>query len=71
MKAEPVVKYDSEDDILHVFITSTDNFMADEEFPDVYVNRDEETGEIRGFKILNYERMNKPIVQKHFPEYFH
>ncbi|MBR1421294.1 MAG: DUF2283 domain-containing protein [Selenomonadaceae bacterium] len=71
MKNEPIVKYDDRHDVMHVFITSRDNFFSEEEFPGVYVNRNEDTGEIRGFTVLDYERMNKPIVQKHFPEYFH
>ena len=71
MKNEPFFRYENDDDIMHVFIGKQDNAFDDEDFPGVYVTRDDDTGEIVGFTVLDYERMNKPIVQKHFPEYFH
>lgn len=53
-----IKKYDKEHDVLHVYLSERANerySSATEEAPDIYILRDDETGNITGFKFLNYK----------------
>ncbi|MBR1421195.1 MAG: hypothetical protein IJ575_09125 [Selenomonadaceae bacterium] len=71
MKTDPYFKYDDMHDVMHVFIDSDINAFDDEDFPGVYVTRNDDTGKIVGFIVLDYKRKNEAVVKKHFHEYFH
>lgn len=67
----PINKYDERHDVLHVYLNSRCNYRyasADEEYPDVYVLKDDDTDEIVGFKILNFTK-NAGEVEKRYPQY--
>ena len=61
-------KYDKQHDVLHVFLASQENSSADEEFPGIYVHRNDDTEMIVGFTIMDFSR-NKEQVQKLYPQY--
>ena len=67
----PINKYDSRHDVLHIYLSSRCNeydASADEEYPNIYVLRDDDTAEIVGFKILNFKK-NLSEAKKHYPQY--
>ena len=67
----PIKKYDSRHDVLHIYLSSRCNecdASADEEYPDVYVLKDDDTNEIVGFKILDFTK-NAGKVAKMYPQY--
>lgn len=50
------IKYDERHDILHVFLGSPINAFADEEFPGIYVSRNDDTNDIVGLTIIDYTK---------------
>lgn len=67
----PIRKYDCEHDVLHVYLSNRCNeydSSADEEFPDVYVFKDDDTDEVVGFKILRFKK-NAAKVKRIYPQY--
>ena len=64
----PINKYDKRHDVLHVFLASQRNSSADEEFPGVYVNRNDDTEMIVGFTIMNFSQ-NGEQAKKMYPQY--
>ena len=67
----PVIKYDSDHDVLHVYLNERCNYYdasAEEPVKDIYVIYDDETDEVVGFKILDYKR-NVEIARKMYPQY--
>ncbi len=64
----PINKYDERHDILHVFLDSQRYSSADEEFPGIYVNRNDDTDMIVGFTIMDYKH-NKKNAKKLYPHY--
>lgn len=67
----PINKYDSRHDILHIYLSNKCNeynASADEEYPNVYVLKDDDTDEIVGFKILDFTK-NVGKVEKIYPQY--
>lgn len=66
----PVNKYDSRHDILHIYLNKRCNeydASAEEESPNVYVLKDDDTDEIVGFKILDFTK-NVGKVSKMYPQ---
>ena len=65
-----VNKYDADHDVLHVFLSDNywKNSSSDEEADDIYVTRDDDTNELLGFVILDYQK-NVEIVKKMYPQY--
>ena len=73
MKTEsyPINKYDERHDVLHVYLNNRCNYRdasADEEYPNVYVLKDDDTDEIVGFKILDFTK-TVGKVKKIYPQY--
>lgn len=73
MKTEiyPASKYDERHDVLHVYLNNRCNAYdasADEEYPDIYVFRDDDTNEIVGFKFLRFTK-NANAIKKLFKQY--
>lgn len=66
-----VNKYDSDHDVLHVFLSDHywQNSSSEEEADDIYVTRDDDTDELLGFVILDYKKRNADIVKKMYPQY--
>ena len=64
----PINKYDKRHDVLHVFLDSQKYSTADEEFPGIYVNRNDSTDMIVGFTIMDYKE-NKATAKKLYPQY--
>ena len=67
----PLLKYDEHHDVMHVYLSKRCNeyeSSAEEEYPDVYVLKDDETDETVGFKILDYKK-NAKKVAKRYPQY--
>ena len=57
----PLLKYDEHHDVMHVYLSKRCNeyeSSAEEEYPDVYVLKDDETDETVGFKILDYKKLD-------------
>lgn len=72
VKKYPVNKYDERHDVLHVYLNNRCDYRyasADEEYPDVYVMKDDDTDEIVGFKILDFVKKNSNKVKKLYPQY--
>ena len=63
------IKYDKRHDILHVFLGSPINAFADEEFPGIYVSRDEDTNDIVELTIMDFKE-KKDLLTKYFPQFF-
>lgn len=64
----PIKRYDKQHDVLHVFLESQRNSSADEEFPGVYVNRNDDTEMIVGFTIMDFKK-NGAQAKKLYPQY--
>lgn len=67
----PIKKYDARHDVLHVYLNNRCNYRnasADEEYPNFYVLKDDDTDEIVGFKILDFTK-NVDNVAKIYPQY--
>ncbi len=54
MKKNLEIFYDSEDDILEIFIGEPSPSYYDEISDDLFEGHDEETGELKGYKIFNF-----------------
>lgn len=68
----PIRKYDERHDVLHVYLNARCNgydASAEEEYPNIYVMKDDDTNETVGFKILDFMKKNAVEVQKHYPQY--
>lgn len=63
------IKYDKRHDILHVFLGSPINAFADEEFPGIYVSRNDDTNDIVGLTIIDYTK-KKQLLKNYFPNIF-
>ena len=63
------IKYDKRHDILHVFLGSPINAFADEEFPGIYVSRNDDTNDIVGLTIIDYTK-KKQLLKDYFPNIF-
>ena len=68
LEKNQVNKYDADHDVLHVFLGNQYNASAEEEFPGVYVSRDDDTEEIVGFTVIDY-RKNRHLLHEHYPQY--
>lgn len=64
----PMSKYDARHDVLHVFLASQRNAYADEEYPGIYVNRNDDTNQIVGFTILDFKE-NELMAKKLYPQF--
>ena len=67
----PISKYDERHDVLHVYLDSRCNeyeASAEEEYPNIYVMKDDDTDETVGFKILDFKR-NAAKVARIYPQY--
>ena len=56
-------KYDERHDVLHVFFGSLANAFAEEEFPGVYVDRNDDTDEVAGMTLMGYKKRHREIAQ--------
>ena len=69
----PIYKYDDDHDVLQVFYSDRVNYYGDEEYrndyPELYVLRDDDTEEVIGFTILDYSKY-KAHLPELYPEYF-
>ena len=63
------IKYDKRHDILHVLLGSPINAFADEEFPGIYVSRNDDTNDIVGLTIIDYTK-KKQLLKNYFPNIF-
>lgn len=63
------IYYDKRHDILHVFLGSPINAFADEEFPGIYVSRNDDTNDIVGLTIIDYTK-KKQLLKNYFPNIF-
>ncbi|WP_303997172.1 DUF2283 domain-containing protein [Megamonas hypermegale] len=63
------IKYDERHDILHVFLGSPIDAFADEEFPGIYVSRNDDTNDIVGLTIIDYTK-KKQLLKNYFPNIF-
>lgn len=63
------IKYDERHDILHVFLGSPINAFTDEEFPGIYVSRNDDTNDIVGLTIIDYTK-KKQLLKNYFPNIF-
>jgi hypothetical protein len=64
----PEVKYDQRHDVLHVFLGSPINAFVDEEYPGIYINRNEDTDTIVGMTVMDF-KIRKAFFLKLFPQY--
>jgi hypothetical protein len=62
------IDYDSEDDTLEIFIGEPTECYFDEIDDDLFEGHDEETGELKGYKIFNFmKRGGMKNVKISFP----
>ena len=67
----PISKYDERHDVLHVYLSERCNdyeASAEEEYPNIYVMKDDATDETVGFKILDFTK-NADRMTKIYPQY--
>lgn len=67
----PIKKYDERQDVLHVYLNEHCNeyySTAEEEYPDIYVFRDDDTDKTVGFKIFDFKQ-NFHKVKQLYPQY--
>ena len=67
----PISKYDERHDVLHVYLDSRCNeyeASAEEEYPNIYVMKADDTDETVGFKILDFKR-NAAKAARIYPQY--
>lgn len=62
------MKYDKQHDVLHIFLGSPINAFADEEFPGIYVSRDEDTNDIVELTVMDFKKKKK-LLTKYFPQF--
>lgn len=55
-------KYDERHDVLHVFLGNSSNGFMDEEYPGVYVNRDDSTDDVVGLTLMDFKKRRTSIV---------
>lgn len=71
--SKPVYKYNEWQDVLNVFYSDRVHYYGDEEYkenyPYLYVLRDDDTEEIIGFTILDYSKY-KAHLPELYPEQF-
>lgn len=63
-KAKIEIDYDLEADILEIFIGSPTPSYYDEIDDDLFEGRDKQTGELKGYKILNLTKRGKEWLKK-------
>jgi len=56
-------KYDERHDVLHVFFGSLANAFSEEEFPGVYIYRNDDTDEVVGMTLMGYKERHRKIAQ--------
>jgi len=63
-------KYDERHDVLHVFLGKCNSFdaYAEEEYPGIFIKKCEDTEEIVGLTILDYQK-RKGELSELLPEY--
>ena len=61
-------KYDERHDVLHVFLGSRANAFTEEDFPGVYIDRNDDTDEIVGLTLMDYKKRRRDIT-KWLPQY--
>lgn len=64
---ETKVNYDSDHDILYVYLTEPQMGYEEEIYPNVFVRRADSTDEVIGFIIMDFTRNNQSIIQKFLP----
>ena len=67
----PISKYDERHDVLHVYLNEHCNeyeASAEEEYPNVYVIKNDVTDETVGFKILDFTK-NADKIAEIYPQY--
>lgn len=67
----PISKYDKRHDVLHVYLNEHCNeydASAEEEYPNIYVMKDDVTDETVGFKILDFTK-NLDKITTIYPQY--
>jgi len=58
------IDYDSEADILEIFIGRPSPSYYDEIDDDLFEGRDKQTGELKGYKVLNLTKRGKDWLKK-------
>ena len=56
-------KYDERHDVLHVFLGNSNNAFMDEEFPGVYINRDDSTDDVVGLTLMDFRKRRSSILE--------
>jgi len=54
-------KYDARHDVLHVFFGDNSNAFAEETFPGVYVDKDDDTDGVVGLTLMDYKKRKQKI----------
>lgn len=60
-------KYSLRYDVMHIFISSGP-YIYEEEYPGIYVARNEDTNNIEKFTVMDWSK-NKELFEAKFPEY--
>ena len=58
------IDYDSEADILEIFIDGPSSSYYNEIDDDLFEGRDKQTGELKGYKVLNLTKRGKDWLKK-------
>lgn len=61
-------RYDARHDVLHVFFGNLANSSADEDYPGVYVGRDDDTNEVVKLTIMDFQKRHDKIL-RWLPQY--
>lgn len=64
----PIQMYDSTNDVFYIYLGSQYDAFADEEYPNIYVMRNDADNQIVGFKILDFKN-NKSKFELQYPQY--
>lgn len=54
--------YDERHDVLHIFLGNTSNSSADEEFPGIYVKRDDRTNKVVGLTVMGFKKRYHSVL---------
>lgn len=68
MNYKPEVKYDKDHDVMHIFLGSPINSYTNEDNSGIYVHKNEDTGLITEFTIMEYSKNRVKFICK-YPEY--
>jgi len=58
------IHYDEDADFLEVFFGEPSSAIAEEIEPDIFIRRDEKTGEIKSLEIFSFKKRGAGILKK-------